>query len=270
MGLAIAGGPLTLLAAAVTAAYLVWQNWDKIAPIVKAMYEAVKTWLVDKLGTVFEWVKAKVKLVGDAFYTLWDRVVGHSYIPDMVDAIGQHIGRLQGNMVDASEDATLSTAQNFSNMAQSVIGSIESIGGRIKSGDWLGALEGALGAVGGFLGKKTPWKGTPVDLNTGTDSGLGTAFADLPKFATGGSFAVQGMRGLDRNVLQLNGRPIARVSHGEMVNVGRGGGAPVVVQVSADEGGMFVPRVVGISGQVSVETTKASGRANALRARQQL
>jgi hypothetical protein len=41
----------------------------------------------------------------------------------------------------------------------------------------------------------------------------------LPGFATGGSIMVGGHGGIDRNLLSLNGMPIARVSYGERVNV---------------------------------------------------
>lgn len=46
----------------------------------------------------------------------------------------------------------------------------------------------------------------------------------LPKFATGGSIMVGGRAGTDRNVLSMNGLPIARVSRGEMLNITPQGG----------------------------------------------
>lgn len=57
------------------------------------------------------------------------------------------------------------------------------------------------------------------------------------------------------------------VPNDELASGGRG---PAVVQLVVGEGQMFEPRVVGISGQVSVQTTAASNRAGALRSRQQL
>lgn len=43
--------------------------------------------------------------------------------------------------------------------------------------------------------------------------------AGIPGFATGGSFMIGGLGGTDRNVLSLNGLPIARVSKGETVGI---------------------------------------------------
>lgn len=127
IGLAIAGGPLTLIIAAVTAAYLVWQNWDKIGPIVQRLYMAVKTWLLDKLNAVWTAVKEKIDAVGRWFYDLYDKVVGHSYIPDMVDAIGANMARLQQLMVDPAQKATQKAGEAFREMTSAVAAAIDEI-----------------------------------------------------------------------------------------------------------------------------------------------
>ena len=100
--------------------------------------------------------------------------------------------------------------------------------------------------------------------------GMGGSGAQLPGFATGGSFQVRGMTGVDKNMLSLNGQPIARVSHGETVGVGRGGGGPSVVQLVVGEGQMFEPRVASISGGVSIETVRGGNKIAASRQRQAL
>jgi hypothetical protein len=55
----------------------------------------------------------------------------------------------------------------------------------------------------------------------GAPSGAGIAVtaANLPGFAGGGAFNVLGRHGIDRNVLSLNGLPIANVSYGERLSV---------------------------------------------------
>ena len=45
---------------------------------------------------------------------------------------------------------------------------------------------------------------------------------DGPGFATGGSFRIKGYPGIDKNLLSLNGNPVARVSSGEIMDVRRG------------------------------------------------
>ena len=91
----------------------------------------------------------------------------------------------------------------------------------------------------------------------------------IPGFATGGSMLIGGRSGVDQNLLSLNGQPIARVSRGETLNVNPGSVAargtapqqPVVIQLSADEGSAFVPRVTQISGGTAVRVVQAAGPA---------
>jgi hypothetical protein len=91
--------------------------FDAIVPGITAsmerLYAGVKTWLVDKLGSTMTWVSDKAKAVGDAFFTLYDRVVGHSYVPDMVTEIGQHMAQLDAKMVQPAKAATAGTADAF-------------------------------------------------------------------------------------------------------------------------------------------------------------
>jgi hypothetical protein len=94
----------------------------------------------------------------------------------------------------------------------------------------LKAIQAATGMGGGGLGGSSP-----VDIgssaltagSSGVDPGM---LAGLPGFAAGGAFSIMGKMGSDRNVLSLNGLPIARVSHGERLSIGNdnspmGGGA---------------------------------------------
>jgi hypothetical protein len=109
--------PLGLLATAVGAVYLAWKNWDKIVLIVQKMVAGVTAWL-RKLQAPFDWVAAKARGVGDAFANLYDRVVGHSYIPDMVDGIGFHMGRLLVEMVQPAQAAVAQTNAAFEQLGQ--------------------------------------------------------------------------------------------------------------------------------------------------------
>lgn len=119
--LAIVANPWVLGAAALIGGiYLAWKNWDKITAIVRDLYIGVKAWLQDKMGAVFNWVKGKLEAVGGWFYELYDKVVGHSYIPDMVDRIGDHMQRLDTLMVDKAQQATRKTAEAFRGLAGQV------------------------------------------------------------------------------------------------------------------------------------------------------
>ena len=73
-----------------------------------------------------------------------------------------------------------------------------------------GGLFGAILGAFGLGGSKAP-----TDL-------LGSTPYSGPGFASGGSFRIKGHPGIDKNLLSLNGNPIARVSSGEIMDVRRG------------------------------------------------
>lgn len=120
-------GPIGWAIGALTAVYLAWKNWDKIEPILRNLYNAVKAWLWDKLSKVFAYVKAKIKEVADTFYWLWDVVVGHSYVPDLVEDVGAEFARLDKLMVDPADKATKKTAEKFRKMAEDVRGLLSTL-----------------------------------------------------------------------------------------------------------------------------------------------
>lgn len=113
--------PLGLITAAVVAGYLAWRNWDKIAPIVGRMVGAVKGHLAT-LGNVLKSVLNPIESVRRGFFNLWDKVVGHSYIPDMVDEIAAQMARLDAVMVAPVTSATSKAAEAFRNLQSEVSG----------------------------------------------------------------------------------------------------------------------------------------------------
>jgi hypothetical protein len=117
--------PLGAIALAVGAVYLAWKNWDKITAFVRAVYVGVKTWLQDKLNAVWDWVEKKIGAVIGFFKNLWDKVVGNSYVPDMVAAIGQEMAKLDALMVDPAQAATSKTAQAFADLQGRVQGILQ-------------------------------------------------------------------------------------------------------------------------------------------------
>jgi hypothetical protein len=113
-------GPLALAATAVTGVYLAWKNWDKIKPIVQSTVTAVADRIRGNLYPQLDDLKRRLGSVGDEFHRLYDRVVGHSYIPDMVDEIGQHLARLDGLMVKPAQKATAATGEAFKQLKSDV------------------------------------------------------------------------------------------------------------------------------------------------------
>jgi len=84
---------------------------------VKKTWEGVKLWLVDKFATIVKAVGEKVQAVAGFFKSLWDAVVGHSYVPDMVDGIRDEFARLDDVMVKPALAATAKVNAAFKSVA---------------------------------------------------------------------------------------------------------------------------------------------------------
>jgi len=61
---------------------------------------------------------------------MWDAVVGHSYVPDMVDGIAAHFSRLDKEMVKPALDATAKVEAAFGKMQDHVGITLPGIGGK--------------------------------------------------------------------------------------------------------------------------------------------
>jgi lambda family phage tail tape measure protein len=109
------------------------------------------------------------------------------------------------------------------------------------------ALSSVLGGLGG---------GGGADLSGGMDfSGSFGAITGSPGFASGGSIMVGGRSGTDRNVLALNGLPIARVSYGERINIANDdtpmGGPSVALTMHNDFRGVDPASVARVEAQLN-------------------
>lgn len=117
---------------------------------VRNMVTAIGEWLGRRLNAIWDGVKAKIDWISDAFFGLYDAVVGHSYIPDMVDGIGANMARLQALMVEPAQRATASTGEAFRTLASDVSGLLDRlfpVQAQIRSVlDDMATLERALAA----------------------------------------------------------------------------------------------------------------------------
>ena len=101
--------------------------WPGAVDSMRKLYEGVRQWLLGKLGDVFNGVIGRVRAVGDAFFKLYDAVVGHSYIPDMVTEVGQWMAQLDDRMVTPARRATESAAQAFEDLQRRASAALEAL-----------------------------------------------------------------------------------------------------------------------------------------------
>jgi hypothetical protein len=234
------------IAPAAMAVRALWDAFEatfpRAAELVSATVEAIVGWLRDKLGDALGAVSRRVEAVGESFAWLYDKVVGNSWVPDMVDEIGEHFARLDGNMVDKTAEATGAVSDAFQGLASGVGSKLKTLASegeltfkgfmgalratalegadRIVSEAWdkLGAgLSDALGgALSGGAGAQAGG-GAGGGLLGGLASGLIGGARGLLGFNDCGAFTVRGRAGVDRNVASV------RLSEGEEVQVTRRG-----------------------------------------------
>jgi hypothetical protein len=103
---------------------------DLIVGYAKALYEGVKAWLVDSFTTIVSGVKGKIDAVTGFFRDMYDKVVGNSYVPDMIVRIGQEFSRLETVMVHPTQVAAGNVTGTFATMSTT---SLSSIAGLVSS-----------------------------------------------------------------------------------------------------------------------------------------
>jgi phage-related protein len=129
----------------------------------RLLYEGVKTWLIDRFVGIVDGAREKIQAVTGFFRDMYDKVVGHSYVPDMVDAIGSHFSRLPDLMQNPAKAATSTVEGMFDAMMGAIsqkvggwLGSLAStvsntLGSLVSGGDWQKALTNGLTTFGGSL-----------------------------------------------------------------------------------------------------------------------
>lgn len=88
-----------------------------IPELMRRMVDGIWEQIVGRLSRMWGRAKEQITEVKGYFYDLYDAVVGNSYIPDMVDEIGQHMRRLDQQMVDPAQKATQTAAEAFRSLA---------------------------------------------------------------------------------------------------------------------------------------------------------
>lgn len=89
------------------------------------MVTKIRDWITSKLGAVWDAAGKRIEQVKGWFAGLYDAVVGHSYIPDMVAGIAAEMAKLQSVMVDPALRATEDTGAAFRTLAGDVEGLLE-------------------------------------------------------------------------------------------------------------------------------------------------
>ena len=213
VGGAMAG--IAAAAAGVTAAFAIWEK--EIVEKIRKTVDGIKEQLVGRFNKIVESVKQKVQAVTGFFKSMFDKVVGNSFVPDMVNGIQLEFGRLDRDMVSPAESATSAITTSFKSMGNNVSSSIK---GWVKTGkfeimsfeDFISnafsniANQALSAGIGGF------------GFGGAVGSGILGGFQNLLGFRSGGGFTVGGSGGVDKSLVAF------RATRGERVTVDKDGG----------------------------------------------
>lgn len=99
-----------------------------VIDLMRQMVLGVKDWIVDRFQQmVVDPVRRKIDQVKGFFFGLYDAVVGHSYIPDMVEGVAEWMAKLDAGMVAPARAATSETAQQFEQLRDRVAGIMDGL-----------------------------------------------------------------------------------------------------------------------------------------------
>jgi len=179
---------------------------------------------------------------------------------ERIKGTSEDIGRELVKLGDRTETQTVRIAETFQDMADRALGALRVLADGIKGGNFLSILEGVIG-IGTTLGGLGLF-GKKVQAN----------LQKTPGFSNGGTMRLGGMSGIDRNVLSLNGSPIARVTAGETMQIRPAndrGGATVVNNYYTLPSHEFWGRVDGRAAGVVAKAAPAIAGAGAAMAQAQ-
>jgi len=122
-----------------------------------------------------------------------------------------------GRVTKKAEDTRVRVVESFAQMVDGAMRELDRFARGIQSGNILDIVGGLLNALDKFGSIFTDGKG--FDLGPFKFGDTGGNSSSLPRFATGGSMKIGGLAGVDRNLLSMNGRPIAKVSRDETMTI---------------------------------------------------
>lgn len=222
---------------------------DMAIAAVQALVAGVTEWISGKLNAVWDGAVARIDRVKDSFFRLYDAVVGHSYVPDMVEGIGSWMGKLDGLMVVPALDAASRTADAFKQTGDSMASMFEGFGSSIAEAikgtkSWTDVLLDALSVIGKMLLSKMDFGGGLFGgLLKGVLGGLfGGAFAGGGVLG-GGKIGLVGEKGPE--LISAGASPL-RVTPLEK-NGGAAQAVHVTVGISADNNGNILPFVQSVA-----------------------
>lgn len=133
-------------------------DWKKFSDGIAKIWKGLWDLIVSTVTAPINAVKGAVKGLGDdvtaVFASMYDKIVGHSYVPDMMKRIQQEFGKLNSIMVRPAQNSVSSVLSSFSSLKGigDLVGNIVGIPGL---GSLVSTAVSGVGAVAGLLKSDT-------------------------------------------------------------------------------------------------------------------
>jgi hypothetical protein len=149
--------------------------WDAVASVIngtidliKKAWDALWNFIIDAPRRAKEAIVGAVTGITDkitgAFASMYDAVVGNSFVPDMLDRIQEEFGRLGDVMGTPTMQATDMVTKIFSDMFTDVLGKAGGFSNALGQimGSLAGGGGGGIGSILGTLGAANPYVGAAM------------------------------------------------------------------------------------------------------------
>ncbi|MCS6302379.1 MAG: tape measure protein [Nitrospira sp.] len=171
----LAGGAIVAgIIAGVTLLVLNWQKlkdtgialWTSLTGAVKSVIDRMVAGVeqaIARLGAILTGIREKTDAVKAYFKSMYDAVVGHSYIPDMVDEIGAHMKNLDVAMTAPARQATVATGRLFEGFAFTAQGAINQVVSTMNFA-WGSATQGVSQALAQMTTQQVNWAQVGIQI----------------------------------------------------------------------------------------------------------
>ena len=99
---------------------------DNVLTIVQELVNGITEWFTGSFEAAKQSVVTFTDDVKASFEGLYDAVIGHSSVPDLVNGVGTEIQKLDGNMVQPVKSATDSVAMSFESLTTKILSTTKS------------------------------------------------------------------------------------------------------------------------------------------------
>ncbi len=181
LGLGLISGAITTFTGLITGD---WQTTaDGLQRIWRSLWDAIKNILTAPIDAIKNKVKGFTEGVTGFFGNMFDKVVGNSFVPDMIDKIGDEFGRLDTEISPGIDSSLGGISGMFDSLGSSITGPGGLISGALDP--LLGKFNSLIGSIPGLSSITGAFDSISSSVNDITTK-IGDVVSGVGNIATGG------------------------------------------------------------------------------------